>query len=148
MSKPNNKNSSRKVLGGLILIITLIMCFAIFGSSGGRNAPPPAAARPTAEPSPFPTEEPPTVEPSPTATRPPTAVPISAPTRTPPPEGCVDINTASVDELKQIMHIDGERAAELVSLRPFASVESLTRINGIAEGRIKEILEQGVACVR
>ena len=143
-----SKSSSRNVLGGLILIVTLIMCFAVFGSGSGRNAPAPNVPRPTAEPSPLPTDEPPTVEPSPIPTRPPTVVPISAPTRTPPPEGCVDINTASLDELRQITHIDSERADELVSLRPFTSVEGLDRINGIGDARLSDILAQGLACVR
>lgn len=60
---------------------------------------------------------------------------------------CVNINAASVEQLAEIIHIDGERAQALIELRPFAKVEDLTRINGIGAGRIKDIIEQGLACV-
>lgn len=60
---------------------------------------------------------------------------------------CIDINTASLDELKLITHIGGERALQLIELRPFNTVEYLTRVDGIGKGRLNDILEQGKACV-
>lgn len=59
----------------------------------------------------------------------------------------VNINTASLEEIKKIKHIDDERGQELISLRPFSSLDSLTRINGIAAGRLKDIKGEGIACV-
>ncbi|MBA0127130.1 helix-hairpin-helix domain-containing protein [Haloechinothrix sp. YIM 98757] len=76
----------------------------------------------------------------------------------PPPEdepdssgGCrsdqVDINTASHQALQRIHEIGPERAEQVVNLRPFSSVDDLTRVSGIAEGRLGGIKNQGLACV-
>lgn len=60
--------------------------------------------------------------------------------------GQVDINTADVDALEQIVHIGPVRAAEVIALRPFPNVEALRRVGGIADGRLRDIRGQGVAC--
>lgn len=62
-------------------------------------------------------------------------------------ESCVNINTASYDEVQQIIHIGPERAQDLIDLRPFSSVSDLDRIKGIGPARIKDIEAQGLACV-
>ena len=64
--------------------------------------------------------------------------------------GCVNINTDSEFELTGIIHIDEVRAREIVRLReerPFESVEELTRVRGIAAGRLADIVAQGLACL-
>ena len=61
---------------------------------------------------------------------------------------CVDINTASKEQLMTIIHIGDERADQLMQLRPFDSVDQLTRIKGIAAGRLKDIKAENIACVR
>jgi competence protein ComEC len=65
-------------------------------------------------------------------------------------EGCgpgqVDINSAGLDELQQIIHIGPDRVQELSRLRPFTSVRSMERIPGIGPARLNDIIEQGVAC--
>ena len=63
-------------------------------------------------------------------------------------EGCIDINSASIEELQEIDHIGPDRAQQLIDLRPFASVDAMTRIDGIAAGRLNDIKEQGLACVQ
>ncbi len=60
--------------------------------------------------------------------------------------GCIDINTASVEELSRIIHIGEERARQIVSLRPFRSVDDLVRVQGIGEARLRAIVEQGLVC--
>jgi endonuclease YncB( thermonuclease family) len=60
---------------------------------------------------------------------------------------CVDINADPADRLTEVAHINDERAAELIAQRPWPSVDSLTGINGIGRGRIRDILEQDLACV-
>jgi competence protein ComEC len=60
---------------------------------------------------------------------------------------CVDINTAFKSELTEIIHIGDKRAEQLIRLRPFHSVNDLTRISGIGDGRLADIKEQGIACV-
>ncbi len=59
----------------------------------------------------------------------------------------IDINTASKEELMNIVHITEERAEELIKLRPFTSVNQLTKIYGIGSGRLKDIKEEGKAYV-
>ena len=70
----------------------------------------------------------------------------------PPPastaSSCVDINTASFDQLRRIIHIDVNRAQQIIDLRPFRSVADMTRIRGIAAARVADIQAQGLACVR
>lgn len=61
--------------------------------------------------------------------------------------GQIDINTASVDELQRITHIGPARAPDVIARRPYTSVEQLTRVSGIAEVRIADIIHEGVACV-
>ena len=63
--------------------------------------------------------------------------------------GCVNINTASFEDLQQIIHIGPTRANELISLRPFSSLNDMGRIDGIKVGgvRLNEIKAQGLACV-
>lgn len=60
---------------------------------------------------------------------------------------CIDINHASFEALQQIIHIGPVRAEELISLRPFQSVDDLIKINGIGKSRLNDIKTQGLACV-
>ncbi|MDC3415000.1 MBL fold metallo-hydrolase [Terrihalobacillus insolitus] len=61
---------------------------------------------------------------------------------------CIDINNASRQELQEIVNIGPERSKDLIDLRPFDSMNDLTKINGIGSGRINEIKEQGLACIK
>lgn len=60
----------------------------------------------------------------------------------------IDINSASLEELTEIIHIGEARAKELISLRPFSSLDDLVRIKGIGPARIKDIKNQGLAHVK
>lgn len=64
-----------------------------------------------------------------------------------PSANCIDINTADLDALDQIIHIGPSRAADIIALRPFASVADLTRVSGIGSARLADIVDQGLACV-
>ena len=63
--------------------------------------------------------------------------------------GCININTASYEELLGIVHIGAARAQQLISLRPFSSINDMARIDGISSGgvRLNEIKAQGLACL-
>ena len=61
--------------------------------------------------------------------------------------GQVDVNSAPVEELDRIIHIGQVRAAEMVQLRPFTSLDDLVRINGIGPVRLADIKAQGLACI-
>jgi competence protein ComEC len=60
--------------------------------------------------------------------------------------GKVNINLASIEELKTIIHIGEDRADQIIKLRPFSTIDDLTRINGIGAGRLKDIRNEGKAC--
>lgn len=64
-----------------------------------------------------------------------------------PPSGCVNINTASFEDLKRIIHVDDDRANQIIHLRPFRSVDDLIRVKGIGKKRLEDIKAQGLACV-
>ena len=59
----------------------------------------------------------------------------------------IDINTAPAEDLIKIVHIGEGRAQELISLRPFYSLDELTRISGISPKRLEDIKRQGLAWV-
>jgi competence protein ComEC len=63
-------------------------------------------------------------------------------------EGQIDINTASKEELDRIINIGPVRAAEIIRLRPFSSVDDMIRIRGIGPARLGDIKAQGLACVQ
>jgi hypothetical protein len=102
-------------------------------------------------------ETPTTIAPAPTAIPTSTNTPTQTPTQTPtvattttipqPPGECVNINTATVDDLRLIIHIDDVRAQEMLTLRPFSSVDDMIRISGIGPVRLQEIRDEGLACV-
>ena len=64
-----------------------------------------------------------------------------------PATGKVNINTATVEELQQIIHIGQDRAEEIVRLRPFSSLDALTRVTGIGPARVADIKDEGIAYV-
>jgi beta-lactamase superfamily II metal-dependent hydrolase len=61
---------------------------------------------------------------------------------------CIDVNTATKEELTEITQIGEERADELIQFRPYQSLDELSQINGIGPARVAEIKEQGLACVQ
>lgn len=76
----------------------------------------------------------------------PTATPTSsvAPSESP-GEVCVDVNTAGLEELVQLRHVDAERAEQILDLRPFDSVNDLDQVDGLAAGgpRLAELATGG-----
>ena len=62
-------------------------------------------------------------------------------------EGQIDINSASEEKLQDIANIGPARAAEMITIRPFSSVDDMVRITGIAEKTLAQIKSQGIACV-
>jgi len=111
----------------------------------------PKAATATAAPPPTKTATP---SPSPTPTETKSSTPSPTPTPTPTQTasgncgpGQVDLNTASVDELKLIKYIDVVRAPLVIELRPFTSVDQLINVKGIGPTYLQRIKDEGIACV-
>lgn len=59
----------------------------------------------------------------------------------------IDLNTASFEELQEIVHIGTVNAQEIIDRRPWVSVEDLIILEHIGEKRLRDILEQGRAWV-
>jgi competence protein ComEC len=53
------------------------------------------------------------------------------------------INTASVEQLQEIIHIGPVRAQQIIKLRPFKSVDELTKVSGIGPVRLEDIKKEG-----
>jgi competence protein ComEC len=66
----------------------------------------------------------------------------------PPEDFFIDINIAGPDELQKIIHIGPERAAQIIRLRPFDSVDDLIRVDGIGRARLNDIKRQNIARVQ
>ncbi|WP_226035262.1 MBL fold metallo-hydrolase [Aquibacillus saliphilus] len=60
---------------------------------------------------------------------------------------CIDVNSATVEQVQEITHIGPARAEEMLVLRPYDSVNDLAQINGIGSARIEEIKSEGLACI-
>lgn len=67
--------------------------------------------------------------------------------RAPVGKSCLDINTASEEEVQEITHIGPALAIELIKLRPYRSIDELTNIKGIGTARLNDIKSQGLACI-
>ena len=61
---------------------------------------------------------------------------------------CIDINTASLEELDKIYGVGPTIAQRIIETRPFTSVDDLIRVKGIGEKTLQKIKEQGLACVK
>lgn len=59
----------------------------------------------------------------------------------------ININTASYEDLIKIIHIDEDRANQIIQLRPFDTVDDLVRVKGIGESRLADIKAEGKAYV-
>lgn len=57
----------------------------------------------------------------------------------------VDINTAGLEELQEIVHIGPDRAGQIIKLRPFKALDELTKVSGIGPARLDDIKRQGKA---
>lgn len=86
--------------------------------------------------------------PTPVSISSPQATPVQQQTQSQCQQGQVDINTAPKEELLKIKHIGDVRADELITLRPFSSLDDMDRIKGIGPARVQDIKNEGIACVQ
>ena len=63
------------------------------------------------------------------------------------PHACIDLNEASHEQLQAIVHVGPERASDIVRLRPFPSLYAMLRVPGIGAARLRDIRDEGLACV-
>ena len=64
-----------------------------------------------------------------------------------PEEGKVSLNTGHFDELRNIKHINVERAHEIIDRRPWESIEDLINITGIGKVAMQDIRRQNIVTI-
>jgi len=57
----------------------------------------------------------------------------------------VNINTATAEELTAILHIGAKRAAKIIAGRPFRDLYELSKVLGIGETKLFELIKQDIA---
>lgn len=72
------------------------------------------------------------------------SVPVSRPESS--ATACVNINKASSSDLETIPYIGQSRSGDIVTGRPWASLDHLTRIKGVGAATLNKIKNSGVAC--
>ncbi|GKW49629.1 endonuclease/exonuclease/phosphatase family protein [Halomonas sp. NCCP-2165] len=60
--------------------------------------------------------------------------------------GCIDLNASDAEQLARLPHVGAARAAAIVAGRPWGGSAELTRISGIAGGRLAAIEASGLLC--
>ncbi|WP_411814709.1 MBL fold metallo-hydrolase [Paenilisteria weihenstephanensis] len=60
----------------------------------------------------------------------------------------ININTASAEELQYLASIGPVLADKIIAERPYKTIEELKKINGIGDGIVRQIKEQGIATVK
>src|SRR3989344_9377040 len=59
----------------------------------------------------------------------------------------IDINSALLEKLDEIIWVGPATAEKIINTRPFESVDDLTKVSGIGEVKLSDIKTQGLACV-
>lgn len=59
----------------------------------------------------------------------------------------VEINTATLQQLDEIIGVGPAIAQKIIDARPFSSIDDLIRVNGIGEKTLQKIKDQGLAYV-
>jgi DNA uptake protein ComE-like DNA-binding protein len=59
----------------------------------------------------------------------------------------VNLNTADICDLCQIKHVGQVVANRIIDARNFKDVYELSKVKGLGDKRMTDILEEGVACV-
>ena len=60
---------------------------------------------------------------------------------------CIDLNSATIDKLDEIVWIGPATAEKIIDSRPFDSIEDLDSVSGIGEKKLQDIIDEGLACV-
>jgi len=61
--------------------------------------------------------------------------------------GQIDINSASLEGLDNIVWVGPATAQKIVDTRPYKTLDDLKRVNGIGDFKLEEIKKQALACV-
>lgn len=59
---------------------------------------------------------------------------------------CIDLNEASADQLTELHNVGPARARQIITLRPWDSVNELSRVHGLGAASVKTIENNGLVC--
>ncbi|GAB2723185.1 helix-hairpin-helix domain-containing protein [Halomonas garicola] len=59
---------------------------------------------------------------------------------------CIDLNEASAEQLAELHNVGPARAKQIIEMRPWGSVDELTRVSGLGAGSVKMIRNNGLVC--
>jgi competence ComEA-like helix-hairpin-helix protein len=59
----------------------------------------------------------------------------------------IDINTANLQQLDQIIGVGPVTAQKIIDARPYSSIDDLLRVKGIGPATLQKIKEQGIVCI-
>lgn len=62
-------------------------------------------------------------------------------------DGQIDINSASLTELDKIVWVGPITAEKIINKRPYGNIEELDEVSGIGEGKLGDIIDEGIACI-
>ncbi|MCK4997071.1 helix-hairpin-helix domain-containing protein [Candidatus Pacearchaeota archaeon] len=62
-------------------------------------------------------------------------------------DGQIDINSASIEDLDELVWVGPSTAEKIINERPFDSVDDLDKVHGIGDVKVADIIEEGLACV-
>jgi len=59
---------------------------------------------------------------------------------------CIDLNEATVDQLSELPNVGPVRAGQIIEMRPWGRIETLTRVSGLGTASVKAIVASELVC--
>jgi endonuclease/exonuclease/phosphatase family metal-dependent hydrolase len=59
---------------------------------------------------------------------------------------CIDLNEASAEQLAELPNVGPVRAGQIIKMRPWDSVNELSRVSGLGAASVRDIEESGLVC--
>lgn len=60
---------------------------------------------------------------------------------------CIDLNEASAEQLAKLPNVGPARAEQVIDMRPWGSVDELTRVSGLGDASVRKIEDSELVCL-